>query len=65
VRRRFWRSVANFWQIYRRLAKRWVLVCNVGSEFQEVAFGTAASISIRHEYLFNLFLELAGEKSDE
>ncbi len=65
VRRRFWRSLSNFWQIYRSLADQWVLTYNVGNGFKHVAFGTANGISIRDETLFNQFLELAGEKSNE
>lgn len=65
IRRRFSRSLANFWQIYRKMADRWLLIYNVGHQFQNVALGTASAISISDETLFNQFLDLAGEKKDE
>lgn len=64
IRRRFHKSLANFWKIYRQITDRWLLIYNVSHDSQNVAFGTADSISIRHEMLFNKFLELAGEKND-
>lgn len=65
VRRRFYRSLSNFWQIYRNFANQWVLIYNAVTGFQHVASGSAGATSIRDETLFNLFLERAGEKSHE
>jgi predicted ABC-type ATPase/transcriptional regulator with XRE-family HTH domain len=39
VVRRFHRSVANFWEMYRFEADDWHLVCNTAQEFIEVARG--------------------------
>lgn len=60
VRRRFSRSLANFWQLYRQIADHWLLVYNGGHEFQDVAIGTGAAASVRDESLFRQFLECAG-----
>lgn len=65
IRRRFLRSLSNFWQIYRQMADRWMLIYNVSNQFQDVALGQALAISISDETLFNQFLHLAGEKKDE
>jgi predicted ABC-type ATPase len=58
IRRRFTRSIRNFWSIYRPLADRWVLIYNAGSEPQDVAVGTAADLSIRDAELFAIFQQL-------
>ena len=60
IRRRFDRSLRNFWTAYRFLADDWAVMYNAGSEFQDVAFGAADSISIRNEALFKQFIDLAG-----
>lgn len=64
IRRRFDKSLANFWQLYRQMADRWLLIYNVGHDSQNVAFGNADSISIRHDMLFQKFLDLAGEQNN-
>ena len=55
IRRRFPRSLRNFWQVYRPLADHWLLVYNGGREPVDVAAGTAAGISVRDAELFALF----------
>ena len=60
VRRRFHRSLRNFWTHYRFLADDWVLVYNAGDDFQDVALGAAESISVRDENLFGQFVTLTG-----
>ena len=49
IRRRFDRSLRNFWLTYRFLADDWAVVYNASSEFQDVAFGARANVSIRDE----------------
>lgn len=65
IRRRFSRSVRNFWGTYRGLADRWYLFHNGGVQFHEVAAGEGESIEIRDEGLFSVFLNVAEEASNE
>ncbi len=58
IRRRFDRSLRNFWATYRLLVDDWALVYNAGSDFQDVAFGAAAERSIRDEPLYQRFVDL-------
>jgi predicted ABC-type ATPase len=60
VRRRFDRSIRNFWTTYRFLADHWVLIYNGGGDFQDVVVGAADRVSVRDERLFNEFRILAG-----
>jgi predicted ABC-type ATPase len=61
IRRRFPRSVKNFWHEYRHLADRWHLFYNGGAQFHEVALGEGNSFEVRDEDLFAVFLGVAGE----
>lgn len=58
VRRRFTRSLWNFWNLYRELADSWALMYNSGIEPQEVAIGTADQFSIGDPELFFRFQRL-------
>lgn len=58
IRRRFGRSLWNFWAAYRLLVDDWALVYNAGSDFQDVAFGAAEELSIRDERLYQRFVDL-------
>jgi predicted ABC-type ATPase len=60
VRRRYHRSLSNFWQRYRLLADRWLLSYNAAPQFQDVALGTATTTTVRDELLFGRFLALSG-----
>jgi predicted ABC-type ATPase len=60
VRRRFGRSLRNFWNRYRFLSDDWLMVYNAGSDFQDVACGTQESVSVRDETLFANFKQLLG-----
>lgn len=60
VRRRFSRSLANVWHLYRPLADDWGLVYNGGSEFMDVAIGTRKEMAVRDEMRFQQFLSLTG-----
>ncbi|MEZ4525567.1 MAG: zeta toxin family protein [Desulfobacterales bacterium] len=57
VVRRFYRSIKNFWNIYREEADLWHLFYNAGEHFEVVAFGERSSYLINNEELFNLFLQ--------
>jgi predicted ABC-type ATPase len=57
VVRRFYRSKANFWKVYRELADRWYLFHNSGESFQEVAAGQQDELVISDEMLFRSFLQ--------
>jgi predicted ABC-type ATPase len=58
VRRRFTRSLWNFWNLYRELADDWVLMYNSGVEPHEVAVGTSGQFSISDLELFANFQRL-------
>ncbi len=61
IRRRFSRSLQNFWTTYRFLADDWALVYNAGAGFQDAAIGTGEEISMHNERLFGEFLAVVGE----
>lgn len=65
ARRRFSRSIQNFWRIYRPLVNRWYLYYNGGVHFYEVALGEADSIEVRDEDIFERFLQIAEGDSNE
>jgi predicted ABC-type ATPase len=60
IRRRFGRSLVNFWDIYRPLCDHWLLTDNSARVPVEVAIGTADTISIRASDHFRVFQELLG-----
>jgi len=55
IRRRFSRSITNFWSIYRQLADFWMLVYNSGDTPENVALGNDAKTIVRIDELFQLF----------
>lgn len=61
IRRRFRRSLQNFWGGYRLLADDWALVYNSGSHFQDVAFGSHEEVQVRDATAFQRFLNLLAE----
>jgi predicted ABC-type ATPase len=61
VRRRFSRSIKNFWHDYRLLADRWHLLYNGGPQLSEVAHGELGTVEVRDEVFFKAFLRLAEE----
>lgn len=63
IRRRFYRSIRNFWGTYRFLTDDWVLAYNAGSDFQDVAIGAGDAVSVRDEKLFDDFLALTRRAS--
>lgn len=58
IRRRFVRSIRNFWRLYRPLADHWLLIYNSGSQPLDVAAGTAEDVSIRDAEMFGVFNRL-------
>lgn len=63
VRRRFSRSLSNFWSLYRPLADQWLLIYNSGSQPQDIAVGSTTDISIRDVEMFSQFQRLVDTKS--
>lgn len=55
IRRRFSRSITNFWHIYRELADFWMLVYNSGDTPENVALGDDVKTIVRIDNLFQLF----------
>jgi predicted ABC-type ATPase len=58
VRRRFRRSLVNFWDIYRFEADAWHLAYNGGEDVLRVAFGQAARAVVVDPRAFERFLGL-------
>jgi predicted ABC-type ATPase len=56
IRRRFFRSIHNFWRLYRPLADHWLLVYNSGNQPLDVAAGTAEDVSVRDAELYATFM---------
>jgi predicted ABC-type ATPase len=65
IRRRFVRSVANFWTTYREMADSWVLLYNGAGTLQDVAAGAREQASIRDATLFSDFMTLVGTPNDD
>jgi predicted ABC-type ATPase len=61
IRRRFTRSLCNFWRIYRELADNWVLIYNGITTMQDVATGSRDQTTIRNHELYSTYLTLVGE----
>lgn len=55
IRRRFLRSIHNFWRLYRPLADHWVLVYNSGNQPLDIAVGTAEDVTVRDAELYATF----------
>ncbi len=64
VIRRFYRSIANFWKMYKIEADRWYLICNSTQQFVEVARGQREGHSIIEERLYDSFLETIGSEDE-
>jgi len=62
VRRRFDRSLRNFWYLYRILADEWTLTYNAVSQFEDVAIGTATDLAVRDDAQTHRFQELVTHK---
>lgn len=64
VIRRFYRSIRNFWKVYKNLADRWYLICNSTNKFVEVAFGGKKDYSVSDERVFGNFLKIVEGPSE-
>jgi predicted ABC-type ATPase len=60
IRRRFSRSLGNFWRIYRQLADNWVLLYNGIMAAQDVSAGAGQEIAVHNPQLYSTFLKLVG-----
>jgi len=60
ILRRFSRSIHNFWNLYRPLSDHWLLIYNSGNQPQDIAVGTAESLSVRDNELYVQFENLIG-----
>ena len=58
VRRRFSRSIHNFWRLYRPLANHWALIYNSSNQPVDVAAGVADDVSVRDLELYTAFAHL-------
>jgi predicted ABC-type ATPase len=56
VIRRFYRSKNNFWDLYKSLADKWILVSNSEEKFIEVAIGSKENYIVNSEELLESFL---------
>lgn len=60
IRRRFARSLYNFWHVYRELADKWVVMYNAAGEQVDVATGSKKHSAIRDQDRFAKFRSLLG-----
>jgi len=65
IRRRYIRSINNFWHLYRLGADRWHLLYNSVMQAQEVAIGEGDEVVIQDENLYELFQELLRATTNE
>ena len=63
--RRFNRSKANFWNLYRPRANRWVLVYNQGEDRIRAATGEGRACTVDDDDLFALFMRGVEEQNNE
>ena len=57
VRRRYFRSVSNFWNKYKNEVDRWTILNNTESQVIEVASGEIKNVDVLNEKLFQKFIE--------
>ena len=62
IRRRYARSIKNFWNLYRGLADMWVMVYNSGLAPENVAMGTSDKTIVRIKHWFDFFQSIVSEK---
>ena len=56
VRRRFYRSINNFWNIYRNIVDDWYLFYNAEDRFMELAFGVDENFIVKNPEIYNTFV---------
>jgi predicted ABC-type ATPase len=65
IRRRYVRSMSNFWSIYRALADQWLLVYNGTEGIREIAIGDAMHSAIRDPLRWSSFMDQVRKDGDE
>lgn len=55
IRRRFDRSLNNFWDNFTQIADNWLLLYNGNENYQQVATGKDNLFSVENEFLFQHF----------
>ena len=61
IRRRYFRSMWNFWNLYRPMTDDWFLYYNAHEQPLDVALGDSTEVSIRDEAIFSRFIERISE----
>jgi predicted ABC-type ATPase len=56
VIRRFHRSKKNFWNLYKNISNKWILIYNSEEEFIEVAIGSEENYFVNNDELLEKFL---------
>lgn len=56
VERRFYRSLNNFWHVYRHLVNRWALCYNTSELFVDVASGIENDFAVTDDHRYQMFL---------
>jgi predicted ABC-type ATPase len=64
VRRRFRRSITNFWELYRTLVDSWALMYNSQAEPIEIASSTSEIVTVHDVDRFERFKLLGNRDSD-
>jgi len=59
VKRRYKRSLKNFWHVYRGLFDRWEVISNI-EDYRKVAIGSGKVYKIEDEMIFRLFSQEVG-----
>ena len=55
VKRRYSRSLSNFWSKYKNQADYWIIFNNAGQTYKRIAIGNMENYSIENSELFNNF----------
>ena len=55
MRRRFQRSLNNFWDNFTKISDSWILLYNGDEIYQQVAIGIENQYSVENKALFNQF----------
>lgn len=55
IKRRFYRSLSNFWNLYRRISDNWYLFYNADDSFEEIARNFGKKQYVLDEELFRNF----------
>lgn len=56
VIRRYYRSKKNFWDVYKALADKWILLYNSEEKFLEIALGSKEKYLVNSEELLGIFI---------